>query len=195
MRWMNYCALALLLTVGGTLSGAPATQPSIALTGIDGKTYQPLEVAGRKAAVLVFVLQDCPICNGYAPQIQRLAAEFGPKGTAFYLVQVDPALTGDAARKHADAYGYSIPVLMDSGHELVARLGVVAVPTAVVLGADAAVKYLGRIDDQYVAIGKARNVTTCYDLRDAITATLEVKPVKQTRTRVVGCAIPDSPSK
>jgi hypothetical protein len=86
-------------------------------------------------------------------------------------------------------------VLIDARHELVARLGVIAVPTAVVLGAEGEVKYLGRIDDQYVAIGKARNVVTKFDLRDAITAVLNGKPVEKSRTRAVGCAVPDLPAK
>ena len=84
--------------------------------------------------MFVFVLQDCPICNGYAPQIQRLASEFSSQGSRFYLIHVDPMLTLDGARKHAKDFGYSIPVLIDAHHELVARLGVIAVPTAVLFG-------------------------------------------------------------
>lgn len=194
MRQMIYPAMVLLLAAGLAWATEPTSRPSVELVGIDGKTYRPLNVAGHRAAVLLFVLQDCPICNGYAPQIERLAAQFGPKGVPFYLIHVDPTLTRDAARKHAESYGYLIPVMIDSKHELVTQLGVVAVPTAVVLGTDAAVKYQGRIDDQYVAIGKARNVTTSHDLRDAIAATLEGKPVKQSRTRAVGCAVPDLPA-
>jgi peroxiredoxin len=178
------------------LGAAPSTQPApIILTGIDGKNYQPLVLSGHQAAVLVFVLQDCPICNGYAPQIQHLAAEFSPKRALFYLVHVDPTLTVAAARKHAKDYGYTIPVLIDTKHELVARLGVIAVPTAVVLGTDGSVKYQGRIDDQYVAIGKARNIANQYDLRDAINAVLNGKPVERSRTRAVGCAVPDLPAR
>jgi peroxiredoxin len=189
--------LALILLLSSCISaGAPATQPAaIGLSGIDGKTYEPLNCAGLKAAVLVFVLQDCPICNGYAPQIRRLASQFGAKGTQFYLIHVDATLSSEGAAKHAKAYGYTIPVIIDSKHELVGRLDVVAVPTAAVLGSDGEVKYQGRIDDQYVAIGKSRNVATRYDLRDAIAATLEGKPIAESRTRAVGCAVPDVPSK
>jgi peroxiredoxin len=192
----SIAAVLFFVALAPAFGAAPSTQStSITLTGIDGKNYQPLSLSGHHAAVLVFVLQDCPICNGYAPQIQHLAAEFSRKETAFYLIHVDPTLTADAARKHARDYGYTIPVLIDTRHELVARLGVIAVPTAVVLGAEGEVKYLGRIDDQYVAIGKARNVVTQYDLRDALTAVLNGKPVEKSRTRAIGCAVPDLPAK
>ena len=40
------------------------------------------------AAVLVFILQDCPICNGYAPELSRLAEEFAPRGLSLMLVHV-----------------------------------------------------------------------------------------------------------
>jgi protein-disulfide isomerase len=187
--------VALLTFAGASPAENPTTQPApIRLLGIDGKSYEPLALAGARAAVIVFVLQDCPICNGYAPQIQRLASRFGPKGTRFHLVQVDPALTLEAARKHAEAYGYSIPVLLDTRHELVGRLGINTAPTAIVLGPDGNVVYQGRIDDQYAAIGKPRTVASHYDLRDAIAATLKGKPVRDRQTRVVGCAVPDLPS-
>jgi peroxiredoxin len=196
MRRLVCAIVALTLISVAARAAAPATQPaSIRLTGIDGRSYEPLTVSGHRAAVMVFVLQDCPICNGYAPQIQRLASRFVPKGAAFYLIHVDPTLTIEAARKHAADYGYSIPVMIDSGHELVRRLGVVAVPTAVVLGSDGQIKYEGRIDDQYVSIGKARDVVTRYDLRDAIAATIEGKPVEESRAQAIGCAVPDLPEK
>ena len=196
MKRLIWGMVALNLISFATRAAEPATQPtSVRLTGIDGHRYEPLSVSGHRAAVLVFVLQDCPICNGYAPQIERLASRFGPKGVAFYLIHVDPTLTVEAARKHAADYRYSVPVMIDSRHELVSRLEVVAVPTAVVLGSDDQVKYEGRIDDQYVSIGKARNVVTRYDLRDAIAATIEGKPITESRTQAIGCAVPDLPGK
>lgn len=196
MGRLVFVILALFPMAVAARAASPATQPaSIKLTGIDGRSYQPLVVGGHRAAVLVFVLQDCPICNGYAPQIERLASQFTPKGVAFYLVHVDPTLTMEAARKHAADYRYSIPVMIDRRHDLVGQLGITNVPTAVVLGGDGQVKYQGRIDDQYVSIGKARNVVTRYDLHDAIEATVEGRPVSESRTRSIGCAVPDLPDK
>jgi thiol-disulfide isomerase/thioredoxin len=185
---------ALLSIAPLAAAETPATAPApIRLTGINGKAYEPLTVAPHRAAVLVFVLQDCPICNGYAPQIQRLAAESRAKDVPVYLIHVDPALTPDDARKHARDYGYTIPVLIDRRHELVGRLGIGSVPTTVVLNDRGETQYEGRIDDQYVAIGKARNVVTAHDLRDALAAVLAGNPVAHPRTRAIGCAVPDLP--
>lgn len=168
--------------------------PTLNITGTDGRRYQPLDASGRRAAVLVFVLQDCPICNSYAPQVQRLATEYAGRGVPFYLVQVDATLSDSDAAAHAREYNYRIPVLVDRRHDLVNRLGVRAVPTAVVLGDGGDVKYQGRIDDRYFALGKSRQAPTTDELRQALAAVAEGKPVRVARTKVVGCAVPDLPS-
>jgi peroxiredoxin len=163
------------------------------MQSIDGRTYEPLVVAPHKAAVLVFILQDCPICNGYAPQIQRLASEFESRGAVFYIVHVDPTLSTDDARRHAKDFGYTLPVLIDRKHELVGRLDVRTVPTAVVLGPDGAPRYAGRIDNRYAALGRSREAATTHDLRDALLATIDGKPARVTRAPAVGCSVPDLP--
>jgi hypothetical protein len=95
------------------------------------------------------------------------------------------------AAAHAKEYGYTIPVLVDRHHDLVRRLGVVAVPTAVVIGPDGVVQYKGRIDNRYFALGKPREAATTDDLRTALDAVTEHKPLTVARTKVIGCAVPD----
>ena len=190
--------ISLIVAVGGLGCSAadapPATAPApIRIVGIDGQSYEPLKVEPQKAAVLVFVLQDCPICNGYAPLIQRLHSRFSTAGVSFYLIHVDPTLTTTDAAKHTRDFGYKIPVLIDRKHELVGALDIVTAPTAVVLGSGGKPLYKGRIDDQYAAIGKPRQVATTHELQDAIAAVLDGKPVAVAPTQSIGCAVPDLP--
>ena len=170
-------------------AGAQAARMTI--KGADGRTFEPLSPGGQSASVLLFVLQDCPICNAYAPRVRGLASQFALHGVRFYLVHVDPAITSDEAAAHAKEYGYPFPVLIDRRHELVRRLGIVAVPTAVVLGPDGSVRYKGRIDDRYFALGKPRQAATTDDLRHALAAVVEHRQVTSVRTRVVGCSVPE----
>ena len=194
--------LAFVTIVGplctGCVAGEARTRPATVspkFASIDGRSYQPLAVAPHAAAVVMFILQDCPICNAYAPEVQRLAAEFGPRDVPFYLVHVDPTLSAQDARKHARDYGYKLPTFIDRDHELVRRLGVAAVPTAVVLGHDGSIAYEGRIDDRFVALGQSRNAPTTHELRDALDAIRDGRPPPVRRTRVVGCAVPDLPDR
>jgi len=187
--------LAVLYGRGVGAENVPTTGPApIHITDVDGQDYEPLNVSAKHAAVLFFVLQDCPICNSYAPQIEQLHSEFAPRGVSFYLVHVDSTLSQSAAIKHARDFGYTIPVLIDRQHDLVKRLSVDVVPTAVVIGADGAPQYKGRIDDLYAGIGKPRTLVTTHDLLDALVAVLEGKPVERSQTSSVGCAVPDLPA-
>ena len=65
-----------------------------------------------------------------------------------------------------------------------------ATPEAAVLDRDGKVVYLGRIDDAYYGFGKRRSSATSQDLRDALDAVLDGKPVPHPRTTVLGCEIP-----
>jgi peroxiredoxin len=194
----RFLSITLVLACAGIGCGnarsPESTQPDrLPIAGIDGRIFHPLDPARHRASVLLFVLQDCPICNSYAPRVQRLVSQFSARGVQFYLVQVDPMLSDAEAAAHAKEYGYTIPVLVDRHHDLVKRLGVVAVPTAVVIGRDGSVHYQGRIDNRYFALGKPREAATSDELRIALDAVIEHRPLAVARTKVIGCAVPDLP--
>jgi hypothetical protein len=142
-----------------------------------------------KATVLFFVLHDCPISNGYAPEIGRIAREYEGRGVACYVVQNDPAVDEQALRQHAREYGFPCPVLHDRQRELARRVGATVAPEAAVVTAGGTLRYLGRIDDRYAGLGKERNEATVRDLRLALDAVLEERPVAAPRTEAVGCSI------
>jgi hypothetical protein len=169
---------------------APAREAVFTLRDVDGVEHRPFASPEVQAVTLLFVLADCPIANGYAPEINRLCQEYGPRGVRFYLVQVDPDLTPREAREHARQYGYTCPVVLDHQHVLVQRAGATMVPEATVFAPDGARKYRGRIDDQYVALGKRQVQPTSRDLLEALDAVLTGRPVARPETRAVGCFIP-----
>ncbi len=156
-----------------------------------GTKVRPLDVQEKKPSVVVFVLPDCPISNKYAPELQRLADEFGKTGAHFYIVHVDPDLSDRDATKHADEYRYKLPVLVDRKHDLVRALGATTAPEAFVIGSDSKVKYRGRIDDRFVALGKPRHEVRERDLRRALEAVIEGRQVEVPETKPVGCLIPE----
>lgn len=163
----------------------PGRAPS--LIDLDGGRF---EVPGR-ISVIVFTRSDCPISNRYAPDVRRLYEEYHPRGVEFYLVYVDPSETPDAIRRHLREYDYPCPGLRDPKHELVKHCGATATPEAVVIGADGALTYRGRIDDRFADVGQPRAVPTTSDLAAAIAATLAGRPVATPRTEAVGCLIAD----
>jgi hypothetical protein len=159
-------------------------------TDLDGALHRPLQAGTNKATVLVFILSDCPVANSYAPEINRLVADYTPRRVQFFLVHVDPALGVAEARQHTREFGFQCPVLIDRQHSLVQRTGVTVTPEAVVLAPDGRRLYRGRIDDRQVALGKRRPQPTRRDLREALDALLAGKPIKTAETKAVGCYIP-----
>ena len=141
--------------------------------------------------VAVFIRSDCPISNRMAPQIRELYTAFHPQGVDFYLIYVDPREKPDSIRDHLREYEYPCAALRDPEHTLVAKTKVTVTPEAVVLDREWKIKYRGRINDQFEDFGKSREVPTKHDLRDAITSTLDGKPVAEPVTKAIGCYIAD----
>lgn len=143
-----------------------------------------------KAQVMLFVRTDCPISNRYAPELQRLYSVYSRLGIDFLLVYPESGLTATAMKEHGREYGYSIPAVLDPDHHYVARAHARVTPEAAVFVGEKLV-YLGRIDDSYAGIGKARAQPQQHDLDEELSAISagKVPPFHQTTT--VGCAIED----
>lgn len=202
--WIGMLGVAALLTGGGssalaaTTVGKEAGQISdrmVKLRDLAGKEQQPFVLAQARAAVLIFTLHDCPVANAYAPELRRLRAAYAPAGVTFLLVHTDPEANPETLRQHQREYQLEpLTVVHDSRHKLVAATGATMTPEAVVITPDARIAYRGRIDNLYADYGRRRRETTAHELRDALDAILASRPVKVSRTPVIGCFIP-KPSK
>jgi AhpC/TSA family len=155
-----------------------------------GQRLQPADDPATKAIVLVFLLPDCPIANSYIPELNRLHEKFTEKGVLMLLVHVDPEVTLEQARTHASEYQIRSPVLLDPRHAWVEMSGVSVSPEAAVFSPAGQIVYRGRINDQYVGLGKRRSNITSQDLAEALEQVLAGKPVSQSRTEAIGCPIP-----
>jgi peroxiredoxin len=176
-----------MIPMASILSAASA--PASPLRDTNGALHEPVEWTGPHVAVLIFVATDCPVANGYVPEMNRLHDRFAPRGVRFYGVQADLATPdGDVAR-YARDYRYSFPLLLDPRQELVDFTGATIIPQAAVLAPGGMLAYRGRIDDRVADFGKQRYQATVHDLADALEAVLAGKPVAHPRTHSIGCAI------
>jgi peroxiredoxin len=182
---VKLAALPFVLAIAALAN--PAVQ--FALRDTDGVEHTPNEWEQAHAVVLFFVTTDCPLSNGYAPEMNRIEQAYAPRGVLFYAVQGDTTIPDEEVRRHAHDYGYRFPALLDPRQILAHRTGATVTPEAVVLSGQGAVLYLGRIDNRVEDFGKTRVQATEFDLRDAIDAILAGQPVPHPRTRALGCAI------
>lgn len=179
----NLWWVLVALAASGCATGKPLRLPDV-----HGEMHTPF--ASKRPLVLIFITSDCPISNGYAPEMNRLAGACTAKGVGFYLVHVDPDLTRADAQKHAKEFGYRCPVLLDPKHRLVKLTQATVTPEAAMLTADGKLFYRGRIDNLYEGLGKRRAEATEHDLRDAVDALLAGRPAAAPTTTAVGCYIP-----
>jgi len=164
----------------------------LAIRDVNGVDRQPLRVEVGKANVLFFVFDECPISNAFAREIARICADYKSKGIGCDLVYVDPAISDDQARKHAQEYGHGdYPKIVDRRHELVKATGVTITPEAAVVNREGKVVYRGRIDDSFAALGQPRRPVKDADLRNALDAVVAGKPVEKPETKALGCYIAD----
>lgn len=163
----------------------------VVVNDVNGAKIVPLEGKKRKATVLFFITNDCPIANSYAPEIERIFKEYSPKQILFYLVYVDPAQTPEADRKHRREYGYTFPGLLDPTHKLVKLSHAGVTPEAAIFMPDGKLVYHGRIDDRAVDFGTVRAMPLKRDLREALDALLSGKMISNPNPKAVGCYISD----
>lgn len=173
-----------------TANDAPPRTEKLVVKDVDGVERQPLAAGNAAAAVVFFLSHDCPISNGYSPEINRICKEFGDDGKfAFHIVHPYADLTADDARKHAKDFGYKIPVIVDRDRRITSAARAKVTPQAVVFSADGKILYTGRIDDTWSDFGKRRPEPIVRDLREALVAILAGKPVPTPATESIGCPI------
>jgi thiol-disulfide isomerase/thioredoxin len=179
-----------LLFASSAFLFAAATTP-VQIRSIDNAMMNPFRPAD-KANVLFFVSSDCPVSNSYAPEIQRLCREFGPKGASCSLFYEDVDIKAPAVRKHLGEFGYkSIPVAIDAERKVAKAAKADVTPEAVVVDAKGEIRYRGRIDNFYADLGKPRQQVTSRDLSDALNAVIAGKRVPNPETPTLGCFIVD----
>jgi peroxiredoxin len=170
-------------------AGAANRVPQFSLPDTAGRVHTPAEWSGKRAVVLFFLTTDCPLCNNYVPELNRIAQEFSARGVAFYGVQGDATVSDADVRRHVQDYAYSFPYLFDPDESLATFTGATTTPEAAVLSSTGELLYLGRIDNRLEDFGKQRVQVTEYDLRAALEAILNGKPAPHARAKALGCAI------
>jgi peroxiredoxin len=176
-----------LINAGATPGGRAARLGSVShltYSDLTGKEYGPASLAAHKATVFLFVSGQCPISNVYTPRFRSLAHDYAARGVQVFAVYSDRQESRADVAAHAKTHGITFPIIKDERNALADRLGATYTPQAVVVDAEGAIRYRGRIDDNAVVT----RVTT-HDLIDALDAVLTGKPIAHPEVAAFGCAI------
>jgi len=190
MPTCGFCAI-LATAFLSVLPGADATERrpiDFKLQDYRGGWHRLDEVHDSKLVVLAFLRTECPLAGLYAPRLAELAKSYEKKGVSFFGVDCDPQDAPSAMARFASEQGLAFPFLKDVGNDLADRLSVERTPEVFVLDGDRAVRYRGRVDDQF-GLGVHRPKPTRRDLTEALDDLLAGRPVAVAKTEPAGCRI------
>jgi len=141
----------------------------------------------RKVRVFVFLSTECPIARSYTPELNRLSAEFAPRGVELFGVWSDATVTRAAAAQHFAEFKAKFPVLHDASGVLAEMLKPTLVPEVFVLNAEGQTVYRGAIDNAWESIGRRRANVEQRFLVDALNAVLAGRKPPVANVDAVGC--------
>lgn len=180
----------------GEANSLGRTIDGLSLPDIHGQTRTLPHAKDARLVVVAFLGVECPLARLYAPRVQQLADEYADKGVAFLAIDANAqdSLTEMAAfaRKHE----LKVPFLYDAQQRVAGQFGAERNPIVFVLDEKRAIRYQGRIDDQYglgASSGYARPQVKRRELATALDELLAGKEVSQPVTTVTGCQIGRKP--
>ena len=194
----------LLLLIGCSSTTATIGPEGLPLTPTAGPTASAASTTPTAAipntpphaTVWLFISTDCPICNNYQPELERLRARYTPLGVDFVGVYAEVPVSAAEVADHIRQFAIAYPTTVDGDHAIRNRFGVRFVPEVVVTagGRDATIDplaflYRGRIDDQYPERGSRRPSATTHDLNDALRDITHGKAPPVRVTTPVGCVL------
>ena len=138
--------------------------------------------------VICFLGTECPLAKLYGPRLARLAKEFESRQVRFIGINSNRQDSMDEIRDYAKEHAISFAMAKDYGNQVADQFAAQRTPEVVVVDQNLAIRYRGRIDDQY-SPGIARSRPSREDLRLAIEQLLAGKPVDTPTTEPVGCFI------
>ena len=96
---------------------------AISLADPLGNMHSPTEWQVHRAVVLFFLGTECPVSNGYSPDMAALAAKYAKRGVACYGIYCEAEVTPGEVTAHAKGYGLTFPVLLDPEQALASAVG------------------------------------------------------------------------
>ena len=184
--------LALVFVIAGVafaneVPAPPAIGSTIeefSLPDVNGTERSLKSLAGKNGTVLLFIAVQCPVSNAYNERMEKLAADYKAKGIAVVGINSNVAEDAAAVKSHAAEHKLSFPILKDAGNKIADKLGASVTPEAYFLDAGNKLVYHGRIDNSRNAAQVETN-----DLRNALDAAINGKPVEKTEAKAFGCSI------
>jgi thiol-disulfide isomerase/thioredoxin len=167
----------------------PLAAMQAALTPVSGASLDPAVLTGRPLLVL-FLCPHCPFVKHIEPEIGRLAADFGARAAIVAIcsnsVATHPQDGPSGMAEQARTQGWTFPYLQDAEQSVAHAFRAACTPDIFLFDAAHKLAYRGQLDGSRP--GNAVPLDG-RDLRAALAAVLEGRPVAAPQLPSIGCNI------
>ena len=161
---------------------------SLTLTDCHGKARTLADCADKPILVIAFLGTECPLAKLYGGRLAELQQKYAARNVQFVGVDANRQDSLSNLTSYGRACKIGFPLFKDLNNKLADRLSATRTPEVFVLDRDRAVRYHGRIDDQF-GVGFVRKAATAHELQSALDELLAGRAVAKAETAAVGCLI------
>ncbi|MFN0199469.1 MAG: thioredoxin family protein, partial [Planctomycetaceae bacterium] len=158
------------------------------LPGVDDETHSLADLKDKKAIVVVFTCNSCPVAMDYEDRIVAFANQFAAKDSDVALIAINVNKIEEDAfpqmKVRAKEKGFTFPYLFDESQKIAKDYGAGYTPEFFVLNRDRKIVYMGAMDDD---TDPAKAQTNYIQL--AVDAAIKGEKPETTETIPVGCRI------
>jgi len=169
--------------------GTPA--PHFALPDTDGRIVSLDDARGAPALLVMFICNHCPYVVHLRHALAALARDFAPRGVAIVGISSNdadryPQDGPEEMRRMREESGWDFPYLYDESQEVARAYQAACTPDLFLFDAQQRLVYRGQFDDSRPSNGVP---VTGRDVREALEAVLEGRPVSPEQRPSIGCNI------
>ncbi|HEX2189003.1 MAG TPA: thioredoxin family protein [Longimicrobiaceae bacterium] len=180
-----------MAAVHSTMLPLGTTAPAFALPDTGGRTVTLDDFRDARALVVVFISNHCPYVRHLRAGLADVARRYQPRGVAFVAVNANdteryPADSPEEMRREKAEVGYPFPYLFDETQEVAKAYRAACTPDFFLFDAERRLAYRGQFDGSRP---RSDVPVTGQDLRAAMDALLEDRPVPAEQAPSIGCNI------
>ncbi len=181
--------MALTESTMGLPLGSPA--PDFRLPDTEGRMVSLDDFKGAEALLVVFMCNHCPYVIHVKEGLAALGRDYMPKGVAMVGINSNdvenyPQDHPDRMKEDKEKYGYPFPYLFDETQETAKAYRAACTPDFFLFDRDFKLVYRGQMDSSRPGSDVP---VTGEDIRAALDAVLEGRPVPSDQRPSAGCNI------
>lgn len=179
------------MAIQSTMLPLGTEAPGFSLPDTEGGIVSRGDFADAPALLVLFICNHCPYVKHVAHELARVGREYVERGVGIVGISsndVDryPADSPAAMKEEKARVGYPFPYLYDETQEVARAYRAACTPDIYLFDADRRLVYRGQLDDSRPGNGRP---VTGRDLRNALDAVLEGRPVTGEQIPSIGCGI------